>query len=153
MLRAKQSLGWVIYALVVVAALAFFSRSFDGARAAPLATTRYVAASGSDSGNNCAASGSPCRTIQRAANQSASGDTIKAAHGTYTYDSASDTCAFLQTRAVVCFVDKALTILGVYTTSNWTTANPSVNVTIIDGQSRPYAGAHDYGADVYWPTT
>ena len=98
-----------------------------------LATTRYVASTGVDSGN-CSSSASPCRTIQYAANQSASGDMILVAQGTYTYNAGADTqCSFLQTKAVVCIVDKRLTILGGYSTSNWSIANPSVNLTVIDG--------------------
>jgi hypothetical protein len=50
------------------------------ATAAASATTRYVSASGADSGN---CSSSPCRTIQYAVNQSASGDTINVSSGTY----------------------------------------------------------------------
>lgn len=98
------------------------------------ATTRYVAPSGSDS-VNCSSSASPCRTIQYAINQSSSGDVILVAGGTYTYNAAADNCTFLQTRAVGCFVDKRLTILGGYSTSNWSTANPAVNLTVIDGQN------------------
>ncbi len=98
------------------------------------ATSRYVASSGSDSGD-CSSSASPCRTIQYAINQSSSGDVILVAGGTYTYNAAADNCTFLQTRAVGCFVDKRLTILGGYSTSNWSAANPAVNLTIIDGQN------------------
>lgn len=100
------------------------------AAAAP--TTRYVATSGSDSGNNCTLTGSPCRTIQAAVDRSSSGDTIKVAQGTYTFS--TNACS-LPSPTIVCFVDKALTILGGYTTSNWTTANPTSNVTIVDGQN------------------
>ena len=97
-------------------------------------TTRYVAANGTDSGN-CSSAAAPCRTIQYAINQSASGNRILVAQGSYTYAAGPDFCSFLQTRAVVCIVDKSLTILGGYTTSNWSTANPSANPTIIDGQN------------------
>jgi hypothetical protein len=96
-------------------------------------TTRYVATNGTDTGN-CTSSASPCRTIQYAVNQSASGDRILVAQGTYTYNAMPDFCSFLQTRAVVCIVDKSLAILGGFSTSNWSTANPAVNVTVIDGQ-------------------
>jgi len=95
--------------------------------------TRYVAVTGNDSGD-CSSALSPCRTIQYAVNQSVSGDRILVAGGTYVYNSTVDTCSFLQTRAVVCFVDKQLTILGGYSTTNWSSANPAANPTIIDGQ-------------------
>jgi hypothetical protein len=96
--------------------------------------TRYVATSGTDSGD-CTSSASPCRSIQYAVNQAATGDQILVASGTYTYNASHDQCTFLVTRAVVCVANKSLTISGGYTTSNWSTANPSVNVTRIDGQN------------------
>lgn len=95
-------------------------------------TTRYVSTSGTDIGD-CVSPTAPCRTIQYAVNQSASGDRILVAQGTYTYDPGKDPCPFLQTRAVVCFVDKRLTILGGYSGTDWSTANPVANPTIIDG--------------------
>ncbi|MGZ9233957.1 MAG: S-layer homology domain-containing protein [Anaerolineales bacterium] len=97
-------------------------------------TTRYVAPSGTDAGN-CGSSASPCRTVQYAVNQAASGDRILVAQGTYTYNAGTDLCSFLLTRAVVCMFDKRLTILGGYSTSNWSTANPAANPTVIDGQN------------------
>src|SRR5690606_32160668 len=74
-------------------------------------TTRYVAASGTDSGN-CTSPSSPCRSIQYAVNQAASGDRILVASGTYTYNASHDQCTFLLTRAVVCVANKSLSILG-----------------------------------------
>jgi hypothetical protein len=97
-------------------------------------TTRYVASTGTDSGT-CTSAAAPCRTIQYAVNQSGSGGRILVAQGTYTYNATTDPCPFIQTRAVVCFVDKSLSILGGYSTSNWSTANPAGNPTIISGQS------------------
>ncbi len=106
------------------------------------ASTRYVATSGTDSGT-CTDSATPCRTIQYAINQSASGDTIKVAAGTYTYVAASDICPTDQTKSVVCTYQKALTLLGGYTTSNWLTAYPALNQAIIDGQNT-YRGIRHY---------
>ncbi len=106
-------------------------------------TIRYVAATGTDSGN-CGNEQSPCRSIQYAVNRSASGDVILVAKGTYTYNPAADTCPFLQTRAVVCFVDKRLTILGGYAVDNWYLPNPGDNPTIIDG-SNAYRGVAAIG--------
>ena len=97
-------------------------------------TTRYVATTGSDTGD-CSSPLSPCRTIQYAVNHSFSGDRILVAQGTYTYDAAADPCSFLLTRAVVCFVDKRLTILGGYATGNWSAADPDAHPTVIDGQN------------------
>jgi hypothetical protein len=96
-------------------------------------TIHYVTTSGSDSGN-CSSSSSPCRTIQYAVNQSSSGDQILVAQGTYTYNGSVDQCTFLQTPAVVCVLDKSLSILGGYSTNDWTTAQPSTNPTYLEGQ-------------------
>lgn len=88
-----------------------------------------VATTGSDT-SGCGSVASPCRTIQYAVELANSGDTILVAGGTY-----SSSTACLSGTAVVCILHKSLTILGGYSTSNWSTANPSVNVTIIDGQN------------------
>src|SRR3984893_18401101 len=47
------------------------------------ATNRFVAVGGNDTSNDCSNAGSPCATIQHAVDQSASGDTINVAAGTY----------------------------------------------------------------------
>ena len=57
------------------------------------------------------------------------------AAGSYTYNAGADNCSFLTTRAVACFVDKDLSILGGFTTSNWSQPNPIQNLTVIDGQN------------------
>lgn len=93
-----------------------------------------VAPSGSDVGN-CGSVATPCKSIQFAVNQAESGATLLVAGGTYTYNAANDVCDFLTTRAVVCWVNKNLTILGGYAPSNWTEASPTSNPTIIDGQN------------------
>jgi hypothetical protein len=113
---------------------------------AAAATIRYVAITGSDSGN-CSSVTSPCRTIQYAVNQSSSGNMILVAQGIYTYKAQVDTCSQqtnMKPASVVCFVDKSLTILGGYSTTNWSAANPSVNLTVIDGQNT-YRGVADIG--------
>ena len=101
-------------------------------------TIRYVdGATGIDTGN-CSSSGTPCATIQYAINKSASGNTILVAAGTYTYNSQVDYCSQntgIRPAAVICYVDKSLTILGGYSNSNWSTANPLLNLTVIDGQN------------------
>jgi len=110
-------------------------------RADVLAITRYVASSGNDTGD-CSSAASPCRTIQYAVNEASSGDTILVAQGMYTYNQAADPCTFLYDpgigkdgRAVVCIVDKVLTILGGYSISSWLKANPTSNLTVVDGQN------------------
>ncbi|MBL1127171.1 MAG: hypothetical protein HND44_01485 [Chloroflexi bacterium] len=49
----------------------------------PPQDTRYVATTGSDSGNNCLNQATPCRTIQYAINQAFGGETVQIAAGTY----------------------------------------------------------------------
>lgn len=110
-----------------------------------MASNRYVALSGNDIGD-CNSAGSPCRSIQYAVNQSSTGDTILVAQGTYTYNPAADTCTFLPPtgKSVVCIVDKTLNIFGGYTVGNWAAADPSVNLTVIDGQDT-YRGLYLLG--------
>ena len=47
------------------------------------AVDRYVAESGSDTSNDCTDSATPCATINHAASEAVSGDTVKVAQGTY----------------------------------------------------------------------
>jgi hypothetical protein len=124
----RTLVGFICIAMV---AFSFFGVTNNASAAG---TTRYVATSGTDAGD-CSSAGSPCRTIQYAVNQSVSGDRIFVAKGTHTYNANADSCSFLLTRAVVCILDKNLTILGGYSTSNWSTADPSGNLTVIDAQS------------------
>ena len=56
----------------------------ESVMAVPVIPFRYVAPGGSDAGNNCWFSGSPCATITYAISQAASGNTIEIAAGTYT---------------------------------------------------------------------
>jgi len=93
-----------------------------------------VAPSGTDT-SGCGSEALPCRTIQYAVNLASSGDTILVARGTYVYSPATDICSSsLGTTGVVCVVNKQLTILGGYTSSDWSNPDPTTNVTIIDGQ-------------------
>lgn len=49
----------------------------------PPQSTRYVATTGNDSGNNCLTPANPCATIQHAVNQAFGGETVQIAAGTY----------------------------------------------------------------------
>lgn len=49
----------------------------------PPQTTRYVATTGNDSGNNCLNQANPCATIQHAHDQAFGGETVQIAAGTY----------------------------------------------------------------------
>ena len=99
-------------------------------------TVFRVAPTGQDVGT-CGSEFQPCKTIQYAVNRAGSGDTILVAQGIYTFNAANDVCTgrIAGSSAVVCFFDKQLKILGGYTTTNWSTANSTTNLTIIDGQS------------------
>lgn len=97
-------------------------------------TVYYVTQAGADN-DSCGSSSSPCRSIQFAVNKAASGDAIRVGSGTYLYSAASDNCKFLVTSSVVCVLDKNLVIQGGYSSANWSSANPQVNVTTIDGEN------------------
>jgi hypothetical protein len=99
-------------------------------------TIFHVAPSGQDA-PTCGAQSAPCKTIQYAVNMAFSGDTVKVAEGVYTFSPDDDVCTgrIAGSSAVVCYIDKELTILGGYTTSSWSSANPAANPTIIDGQN------------------
>jgi len=134
----KTYLKKLFYVLICAAMIASFGamRTQASPLAAPDYTTILVSQStGSDVVGCGTGSAAPCKSIQYAVNRAASGDRILVAAGTYTYTGA-DPCTSLNTRSVVCFMDKQLTILGGYSTSNWTTADPVANLTIIDGGSQ-----------------
>lgn len=120
-------IGFIVIALLSVA---------TNTAATPQATAAifHVATNGSDV-NGCGSAGSPCKSIQFAVNQSNSGDTLRVAAGTHTYNAETDICTFLVTRSVVCVIDKNLTILGGYDAENWTIPSPVANLSIIDGQN------------------
>jgi len=98
------------------------------AHAAP--DTRYVARSGNDTSNNCLSSDTPCATIQRAVDQANIGDEIRVAQETYT-----DLHVTGGMTAVV-QIEKALTVRGGYTTTNWVTPHPLTQPTVIDAQEQ-----------------
>jgi len=78
----------------------------------PAASFIRVATTGTDS-STCGPETNPCRTIQYAINKAGASDYIIAvAEGVYTYNSAADQCSWAITPAVVCIVDKNITILG-----------------------------------------
>ncbi|MDQ1519433.1 MAG: hypothetical protein QOI55_506, partial [Actinomycetota bacterium] len=57
--------------------------TFTVERAAAVAVTRFVAPTGSDASNTCAAQGSPCATLGHALTQAVAGDTVQLEPGTY----------------------------------------------------------------------
>ncbi len=126
-----------IFTLILTCAALFIGgANVRPVRADEMGPARYVASNGND-GSDCRSSALPCRTIQYALDIANSVDTILVAQGTYTYDPAVNSCTFLPQngKSVVCIVDKILSIFGGYSTSNWTTAHPAANLTVIDGQN------------------
>ncbi len=114
---------------------------FEGLESRELLAILYVAPTGSDSGPGTTAS--PFKNIQEAVTAASSGDQIRVATGTYTYSPISDHfgnnnqfsySGSLGTTAVVSIIGKQLSILGGYSTTNWVTADPTDNPTVINGQ-------------------
>lgn len=101
-----------------------------------LLTTWFVAPGGSDSAAGTAAA--PFRSIQTAVNRAAaSGDAIKIAAGSYTYNPAADvTSQGFGVAAVVELHQKQLFIQGGFSTADWETYNPEANRTVIDGEDQ-----------------
>src|SRR5262249_9964308 len=101
-------------------------------RAVP--TIWYVAPTGSDNAGNGTDPSKPFRSVQLAVNNAFSGDVVKVAAGTYNYNPQDDTTQnSLGTTAIVAVVGKQVTLLGGFTPSDFTTADPTNNVTILDG--------------------
>ena len=94
-----------------------------------------VAVTGSDLAD-CGPNSNPCRTIQYAVNKAgASGYIVTVAEGVYTYNLSADQCSWAITPAVVCIVDKNITLLGGYDPSNWYISDPANHKTVVDGQN------------------
>ena len=87
----------------------------------------YVTADGT--GTQCSIA-QPCY-LHTAVDQAANGYEIRAAAGLYDQEHAVGGVTNLPTL----YINKSLTILGGFTTTNWTDFNPEVNVTILDGQN------------------
>jgi hypothetical protein len=133
MKNLKNKILVAVLSTVMILSLGF-SEAFSAPALETLAATIRVSPAGTDTAG-CGSSTQPCASIQYAVNQAVSGDTILVAAGTYKYRSEYDQCTTLNTRPVVCVKNKQLTILGGFSNTNWETANPTVNLTVIDGES------------------
>jgi hypothetical protein len=112
-----------------------FSLSEQKGLADPAAVLIRVAVTGSDT-SDCGSDSKPCRTIQYAVNKAGASDYIvTVAEGVYTYNQSADQCSWAITRAVVCIVDKNITLLGGYSPSNWYISDPVNHKAVIDGQN------------------
>jgi uncharacterized repeat protein (TIGR01451 family) len=101
----------------------------------PQATTRYVATAGTDSGD-CVDSANPCRTVQYAVDQALEGDEVRVAAGEYTdvhFRPRQDITTTGYVTQVV-YISKTVAVQGGYTLTNWITADPDANPTILDAQ-------------------
>jgi len=94
---------------------------------------RYVDTGGVDGGNDCTNSTSPCATIQHAIDLALTGEEIRVAAGTYDQVQVKTTNQGY-TLTQVAFFNKGLTLRGGFTTTNWNTADPINNLTILDAQ-------------------
>lgn len=138
---SNHSLSLLAFFLLAIMALFAAPATPHDLAALADATTIRVAPTGVNNAS-CGSTSEPCRTIQYAVNKASTGSTILVAAGTYTGGS---TCLTGSTTAVVCALSKHLTILGGYSTSNWSTANPTANLTVIDGQNA-HRGVQVYGS-------
>lgn len=125
----------------VSAAQALIATQYPGATEpvapSPQAVLHVDGASGGDTAS-CGAAAQPCRSIQQAVNRAGSGDEIRVAEGTYTYDAGLDTLCtpYIGTTAVVCILNKELRIRGGFAAVDWTTPDAAVHPTVIDGEGR-----------------
>ena len=98
---------------------------------------RYVDVVHGGDGPGCGSAASPCASIQYAVNLSGSGDEVRVAEGTYFYAGASiDPCIVsgFGGPAVLCLMDKSITVRGGYSWPDWVSGRAGVT-TVIDAQS------------------
>jgi uncharacterized repeat protein (TIGR01451 family) len=124
--------------LIVLAAMAYVA----GAPAQAQETTRYVAVTGTDSGD-CTDPENPCRTVQYAVDAADDGDVVKVATGVYTdvhlrpppsgYDNPPVSGMVTQT----VYLTKSLILRGGYTAPDYADPpDPEANPTTLDAQEQ-----------------
>ncbi len=130
--RSKRSLilAMALGLLTLAGMLLVTGQSARATMLSPAATTRYVAAGGTNSGA-CTNAGAPCQTLQYTVDQAIGGDEIRVATGVYTG---------VQVRAgitQVVYISKTLTIRGGYQTGFGDWAPPLYTTTLdAKGQGR-----------------
>ncbi len=125
---------WIVLFLSVL--FLFLITPITSVQANPI--VRYVATSGIDTSNDCAATSNPCATIQHAVDVAQPGDEIRVAKGTYTGVSSRPRNDIFATGTVtqVVYISKTVTLRGGYSTSNWTTSKPGTQPTTLDAQGK-----------------
>ena len=94
---------------------------------APASTIRYVSPTGND-GGDCTSATSPCRTVQHAVDQAASGDEIRIATGSYTDIHVRNSIA------QIVYISKTVTLRGGYS-ADFGAWDPAQYTTTLDAQS------------------
>jgi len=89
----------------------------------------HVSTDGADVAG-CGETSAPCRTVQYAANQAACCATVKVAAGVYT--DVQPWVGETDTTTQVVRLSQSITVTGGFTTSDWTTANPTLYPTTLD---------------------
>ena len=136
--RGLMSIALALFALVAINVLLTGTPAQARVSAAPVTQIRYVATTGSDVGNNCADSGLPCATTQRAIDIAADSDEIRIAAGTYTDLNVRPRADVTTTGVVtqIVYLSKTVTLRGGYTTTNWLVSDPANNSTVLDAQAQ-----------------
>jgi len=119
----------VLVAIVGVMLLVLLLREPLLVDASPAASTRYVAATGDDSSNDCTNSAAPCRTVQHAVDWSGPDDEIRVATGVYTGVQARGGMT------QVVYISQTVTVRGGYS-NDFVTWDPSAYPTTLDAQGQ-----------------
>ena len=133
-----MSIALACLALVAINLLVTDTSAQARIQAAPLNQTRYVATTGSDNGNTCLNTFTPCATVQRAVDAAADDDEVHIASGIYSdlnVRPRSDvTTTGVVTQAV--YLSKTLIIRGGYTTTDWLISDRMRNPTVLDARAQ-----------------
>jgi hypothetical protein len=134
--RLRLPFRFVMACLVVAAAIVGMLDAAWLARAQLGSGIMRVSTTGSDM-LSCGSEAAPCHTIQYALDHSDNNATILVAQGIYTYNPATSAKCLDSgiTTAVVCVTTHSVTLLGGYSGSNWSLADPVRYPTIIDGEA------------------